>query len=111
MPAGRPTIFTPDVIQKLEEAFLLGCTDLEACFAADISKSSLYNYCNDNPEFLERKEALKQNPVHKARRVILNALDDNDVNTAHRIIDRKEGSKLSLVGPVQVSIQGKDASV
>ena len=111
MPAGRPTKITPEVIRKLEGAFLLGCTDLEACFSADIGKTALYDYCKDNPEFAERKEALKENPSFKARLVILDALDNNDLATAHKVIDRKEGSKLNITGPVQVVIQGKDASV
>jgi len=91
---GRPLIMTPEVIQKLEDAFSWGCTDLEACCNADISKSTLYNYCDANPKFMERKEILKNQPVMKARRVVQAALDENDINTAHKVIDRKEGSKV-----------------
>ena len=91
---GRPTVMTPEVIQKLEDAFSWGCTDLEACCNADISKSTLYNYCDDNPQFMERKEILKNQPVMKARRVVLAALDEGDINTAHKVIDRKEGTKV-----------------
>tara|TARA_R110001632_G_scaffold37039_3_gene93721 strand:+ start:171 stop:551 length:381 start_codon:yes stop_codon:yes gene_type:complete len=91
---GRPTCMTPEVIQKLEDAFSWGCTDLEACCNADISKSTLYNYCDANPKFMERKEVLKNQPVMKARRVVLAALDDDDINTAHKVIDRKEGMKV-----------------
>lgn len=90
---GRPTVMTEDVIRKLEAAFLLGCTDEEACLAADIGKTALYEYQNRNPEFAERKEALKSNPVYKARKVILNALDEGDVLTANKVIERKEGTK------------------
>ena len=93
-PVGRPLIVTPAVIQKLEEAFSWGCTDLEACCNADISKSTLYNYCEANPKFMERKEVLKNQPVMKARRVVQAALDDDDINTAHKVIDRKEGQKI-----------------
>ena len=91
---GRPTVMTSDVILKLELAFTWGCTDLEACCFADISKSSLYEYCDKHPEFSERKETLKNQPTMKARRVINSALDDDDINTAHKVIDRKEGSKV-----------------
>jgi len=91
---GRPTCMTPEVIQKLEDAFGWGCTDLEACCNADISKSTLYNYCDANPKFMERKETLKNQPAMKARRVIDSALDDGDINTAHKVIDRKEGTKI-----------------
>lgn len=92
--AGRPTVMTPEVIRKLEDAFTWGCTDLEACCFANISKTSLYEYCDRNPEFAERKETLKNHVVMKARRVVMGALDDADINTAHKVIDRKEGTKV-----------------
>lgn len=93
MTVGRPTVMTPEVVHKLESAFMLGCTDEEACLAADISKQTLYNYQEKNPEFIDRKETLKSNPVYKARKVILNALDEGDVLTANKVIERKEGTK------------------
>lgn len=90
---------TPEVIRKLEDAFLIGCTDLEACFAAGIGKTAFYVYCQENPDFAERKEALKQNPVYEARKVILDAIrDGKDVASAHKLIDRKEGSKVAVTG-------------
>jgi hypothetical protein len=110
MPGGRPTVMTPETLSKLEEAFLLGCTDLEACFAADIGETTLYRYIEANPEFRDRKEALKQNPVWKARGVIMDALEAKDVATANKIIDRKEGSKVAVTGagggPVAITIEG-----
>ncbi len=106
---GRPTVMTDDVIQKLEAAFLVGATDLEACVHADIGKSTLYDYCQDNPEFSERKETLKNQPTLKAKLIIDEALTGGDLNTAHRVIDRKEGSKVKQEitgvngGPLEVT--------
>jgi hypothetical protein len=85
---------TEALLGKLEQAFLMGCTDVEACLYADINPSTLYLYQEKHPEFIERKETLKQNPIMKARQVILGALDEADLNTAHRVVDRKEGSKV-----------------
>ena len=79
-------------VSKLEYAFSLGCTDEEACFHADITKMTLYRYCDKHPSFSDRKEVLKQNPVFKARKVLLDALDSNDVNTAHKFVERKDGT-------------------
>jgi hypothetical protein len=31
----------------------------------------------------------------KARRVVIAALEDDDINTAHKVIDRKEGQKVT----------------
>lgn len=98
MPGGRPTKMIEKVIAKLEQAFLMGCTDEEACLFADISRATLGRYEEKYPEFRDRKATLKTNPVMKARQVILSALADNDVATAHKAIDRKEGSKFAITG-------------
>ena len=91
---GRPTVMTPEVIRKLEDAFSWGCTDLEACCFANIGKTALYDYCEKKPDFAEHKETLKNNPVMKAKRVVMTALDADDVNSAHKVIERKEGTKI-----------------
>jgi hypothetical protein len=64
-------------VNKLEEAFALGCSDEEACFYAGISKQTLYNFQNKNDEFLDRKSLLKQRPVLKARQSVVNSLEKN----------------------------------
>lgn len=43
---GRPTKMTQGTVKKLEEAFLRGLSDEEACLYADISKPTLYDYCD-----------------------------------------------------------------
>jgi len=93
--AGRKTVMTPEVIRKLEEAFLIGATDGEACVNAGIGMSTLYDYCSANPSFSDKKETLKNQPTLKAKKIIDIALDDNDLNTAHKVIDRKEGQKIT----------------
>ena len=92
---GRPTIMTADVIGKLELAFSLGCTDLEACFFAGISKDALYTYQAKNVEFRERKEALKEKLVFKARQVVADALDCDDAATARWYLERKKKDEFS----------------
>lgn len=71
---GRPSVVTPEVIQKLEQAFSIGCTDSEASFYAGIGEASLYRYCEEHPEFRERKEGLKDLPVITARQTVVRAL-------------------------------------
>jgi hypothetical protein len=77
-PGGRPTVMTDEIIHKLEEAYALGCTDGEACFYADIAKSTLYKYQVEHPEFIERKESLKERPVLLARQAVLQAIQSGD---------------------------------
>lgn len=101
-PGGRPTKMTPEVINKLEEAFEWGCTDREACLHAGISPATLYNYCAENEKFLERKELLKESPLIKARRVVVNSLEENNEKTAQWVIEKKEGKakqQTELSGP------------
>lgn len=85
---------TDDTVKKLEEAFLLGCTDEEACFFADISKQTLYNYQAANPEFVDRKEALKSNPIFEARKSVLNELKTNG-DLALKFLERKKKDEFS----------------
>ena len=90
-PMGRPTVMTDFVVGKLEEAFAMGCSDEEACLFADIHKSTLYDYIKINPEFADRKENLKKNPVLKARQVLLNHLKLDDKDIAKYVVDKHDG--------------------
>lgn len=95
MPAGRPTKMTEETVKKLEEAFLLGCSDLEACLYADISKQTLYNYQDKHPEFVDRKERLKENPVFVARRAVISEMKE-DGNLALKYLERKKKDEFSI---------------
>tara|TARA_B100000686_G_scaffold345438_1_gene430045 strand:- start:2775 stop:3179 length:405 start_codon:yes stop_codon:yes gene_type:complete len=92
---GAPTKMTPDVLKKLEEAFALGCTDIEASLYAGISARTIYNYQEENPEFLQRKEALKEQPVLKARKVVVDALDDGDKDMSRWYLERRKKDEFS----------------
>lgn len=84
---GRPTKITPEVIDKLEEAFSISCTDDEACIHAGIAPATLYKYQRKNPEFAERKEALKLRTNLLARKTIVANM--TDVGTAKWWAERK----------------------
>jgi len=92
---GRPTVMTPENIAKLEQAFSLGATDLEACFFAGIGKTALYEYQEKNPEFAERKAALKDKLVLKSRQVVASALEEGDKQTAQWYLERKKKDEFS----------------
>ena len=99
---GRPTKMNPETVKKLEDAFSLGCSDIEACIYADITKQTLYNYQDSHPEFLDRKEALKQKLVLKARTVVANALEKEDENTAKWYLERKARDEFAAKQEVAV---------
>lgn len=101
MTAGRPTVFSDEVLQKLEDAFKLGCSDVEACLNADISTSSLYNYQNANPKFLERKQVLKETPVFIARESVIRDMKE-DGALALKYLERKKKDEFSLKSEVDL---------
>lgn len=108
---GRKTVMTPEIINKLEQAFSMGCSDLEACLYADIGKTTLYNYQNENPEFVERKEKLKEKLVLKARSVIADSLNKQDENTAKWYLERKAKNEFSTKVENETTINGIETAL
>lgn len=90
MTAGRKSTMTDEKLQKLRQAFSIGCSDREACVYADVALSTLYNYQNSNPEFIEEKAGLKEKPVLLARQVVVKSLEKEDVKTAQWLLERKK---------------------
>lgn len=71
---GRPTVMTPEVVSKLEEAYAMGCPDTEACVFADISRQTLFDYQEKHPEFIDRKAELQEKPFLLARATIMKSI-------------------------------------
>lgn len=92
---SRPTVMTEDVIAKLEEAFAWGCSDVEACLWADIAEKTLYLYQEKNPEFIQRKQALKETPILLARKSVANGIKKNP-DLALKLLERKKKDEYSL---------------
>ena len=91
---GRPTIMTQDTINKLESVFAIGGTDKEACSYADISHQTLYNYQEKHPEFVERKEMLREKPFIKARQTVVQAL--SNPRDAQWFLERKRKGEFAV---------------
>jgi hypothetical protein len=94
-PLGAPIAIDDKTLQILEECFLMGCSDGEACLRADISQSTLYNYQTKNPDYLERKKLLKKNPTYRARQSVYTALE-KDPELSLKYLERKEKNEFSL---------------
>ncbi|MBO7712504.1 MAG: hypothetical protein J6S85_02990 [Methanobrevibacter sp.] len=103
---GRPRLINDDVIAKLETAWSMGCSDLEACLFAKIDKATLYRYQQENPDFCNRKEVLKQTLILKARSVIADALNRKDENTAKWYLEKKKKDEFSN----RTELTGSDGS-
>ena len=92
---GRPTVMTDDVLEKLEMYFTKGLSDREACLLANINPSTLYNYCNEHPEFLERKELLKEKIKTRAKLNVAEAIENKDVDISKWYLERKAKDEFS----------------
>lgn len=75
-PGGRPTIMTEQVVAKLEQGFKIGLNITQCCAYANISRDALYDYIKKYPEFGDKIEAWKSNPIAKAKFAVYKGLDD-----------------------------------
>jgi hypothetical protein len=115
---GRPTKMTPEVIEALRQAFLIGATNEEAYRFAGVSHETFYNYIEKHPEFREDMETWKQAPILKAKKTVANDL--SMVKTAQWYLERRakkdyganvdltsDGDKLT---PLLVKFIGEDGT-
>lgn len=100
---SRPPVMNEIIVNKLEEAFALGCSDEEACIYAGICKQTLYNFQNKNQEFLDRKVLLKNTPILKARIVVNNSFEKNP-HLAFKYLERRKGDEF---GSYRLNIQAQ----
>jgi len=84
---GRPTVMTEQVLEALRQAFLIGATNVEAAHYAGITEKTLYNYIEKNPEYLQTIDALKSEPILKAKQTIAKSL--GDVKSAQWYLERR----------------------
>lgn len=99
---ARPTLITPEVVAKWEHAFAMGCTDTEACCYADVSRDLLYDYQKKHPEFVDRKNSLKEKPFLKARTTIVEALGEPE--HAKWYLERKKKDEFSPKQEVEANV-------
>jgi len=76
-----------DTVGKLEQAFAKGATVEMACFYAKISRDAYYDFIKKNPEFSDRFEDLRSQPVLKALDTLTNSL--NNVEDAKWLLERR----------------------
>lgn len=92
---GRPSAVSQKTLERLIAAFKVGADDRTACDYAEISYQTLYNYQEKHPEFIERKEGYKREPVLKARTIVVKALETS-VSVAQWYLERKASKEFGL---------------
>lgn len=91
---ARPTKMTPETIDKLRQAFLIGATKEEAARYAGISKVTLYNYIEKVPEFVNDIQGWQDEPILKAKTMVVRNLD-KDIKNAQWYLERKKKDEFS----------------
>ena len=104
----RPTKLNNSTIQKLRDAFKMDCTVLEACWYANIGKSTYYDWISENKEFSDEIEVSKKYLELRSRQVIANSIEWWDTKTAMWYLERKRRKEFSINYIVEEKETGED---
>lgn len=100
---ARPRKITKAIVQKLEEGFLRGLTDREACLYADVRLSTFYDYCRENEEFSERKELLKDQVKMRAKLNVTDSINRGNIDLSLWYLERKARDEFSTKQEIEHS--------
>lgn len=75
---GRPTVDTPDVRRKIEQAAALDASVEEIAFFAGIHRDTLHQILKKDSGFSDRIEALRNKPILMARQTVIKSLTNPD---------------------------------
>ena len=87
---GRPTVITPEVLAKLEQAFAIDCSVQEALSYASIKQDAYYDYLKKHPEFSERILELRERPVLAARQRAVKGITESYSNAMDYLKRKKK---------------------
>lgn len=87
---GRPTIYDPEVVRKLEAAFNNGYNITEACQYAEIARDTYYQWLEHQEGFSDKMDNAQRAPNKKAKEVVLNAINTGDSNLAFRYLQARD---------------------
>lgn len=87
---GRPTVMTPDVLAKLEQAFAIDASVDEALSYASLKPDAYYDYLKKHPEFSDRIKELRQRPILAARQRVVKGVTENYSNAMDYLKRKKK---------------------
>lgn len=87
---------TPEVLRLLKYAFGIGCTIREACIYAGIGETTYYEWREADEKLASEIDKLRQDPVLKAKQVLIDSIKDGDVNTVKWFLERKKKDEFSI---------------
>lgn len=104
---GRPRTINEKVLRKLKEAFMMGCTNREACFYAEVPESTFYDFLKEYPEYSDKIAMWKDYEKIKARLVVHKALDAGDRDMAKWYLERKAKDEFSTKQEVDTTVNNR----
>lgn len=93
---GRPTVITPLIVLKLEQAFRDGFSVSKACELSGISRSTYYEHYGIDSDFQDKMQLAQGWVTEKARKVVVNAIDCGDLQSAKWWLERKAKSEFGI---------------
>jgi predicted DNA-binding protein YlxM (UPF0122 family) len=102
---GRPSILdNPDTVGNLKFAFSIGCNITEACVFAEVSRDAFYDALKKDPDFSDKIEKLKLNPVIKAKQTVFKDLENPQ--TARWLLERKASDEFGTKQTINAKVEG-----
>lgn len=92
----RPTKMTDKVVQKLKEAFKIWATTQEACYYANISKTTYYDWLKQNSEFSDEIADSKTYLIFQSKLAIANSIESWNSKTAIWYLERKLKNEFNM---------------
>jgi acyl-CoA hydrolase len=92
---GRPTVMTPEALSKIEEGAKRNYNHVQMALSADIGYSTFARYLEQNPDFREKIDALRNQPSMLAKDNVYNSLIDGDINSAKWQLENVDGAEYS----------------
>lgn len=89
-----------DTVNKLEQAFAIGADVSAACYFADISRQTYYNWIEDNKELEEKFDRLREKPALQAYQTVVKGLDKPEM--ARWYLERKKKLEFSQRNEIDV---------
>jgi hypothetical protein len=87
---GRPTAINAVVVVMLEHALKHGCSVAEGCRYAQLGRTTYYSELARNESFARRMARAKTYLSRKAKLIISDAIENNDVKTAMWFLARRD---------------------
>jgi hypothetical protein len=102
---GRPTLYSEDMVSKLESIFKIGGTVEQAITYAGISKETYYTWGEKHSGFLTKMEQARTYADIVAKNIVVDSMiKDRDVSTAKWWLEKREFKQVQQ-NNTQVNIQ------